>query len=557
MGDAGAFVNEKLNTNVPWSDLVASGNLQKVLHAIVQRLDRQDAAIAGKAAGEGAGEGMTVIATKDLSDLRSRLGVLENHTLQGRIASLSPLEKAAAKAQEGLDLGKHVIPLTQMKSRIEAAEIGIQANAEAVERTNKAVAETAQALHKELQEALDKMATKEELRELERKHLALEAAMAKKFQETNEKIAKVEAGLQRQIDALAPRIATVEQRVETLVDSMRQLRNEMNAIESRTKQLEDEMPTKADKEEVERALKEIRDELAKINVEEIMDMVNKANQRIDAMDERCDHMEDEHRSLKESVVRWQKEMEDLQLEKQIEILRRELEEAKTGVFLKATSRMDAMQKDTDELKESLASTAGQVQINRENIEELEDLVRQHDPNASKSNGTKQIVSELQQAVRSLEERYAEAISRSSSERGKMEQTEAILVSLGSKLDEMAHAKADRNAVELALQVKADKDAVARDTQRNLQAVDEALSVMNAGTQGVQQLLEKQEGMVTLLSHQIQTKPDRDEFLNLQEQMGSTQNQPDLCDSEHTEAMYAKVCAPPINRVASGRGNPLF
>jgi hypothetical protein len=44
-------------------------------------------------------------------------------------------------------------------------------------------------------------------------------------------------------------------------------------------------------------------------------------------------------------------------------------------------------------------------------------------------------------------------------------------------------------------VKADKEAVARDTEANQRAVDAALSTMNAGTQGIQQLLERQETQV--------------------------------------------------------------
>jgi centrosome and spindle pole-associated protein 1 len=59
------------------------------------------------------------------------------------------------------------------------------------------------------------------------------------------------------------------------------------------------------------------------------------------------------------------------------------------------------------------------------------------------------------------------------------------------MDELEQAKADRVAVEVALGVKADKEAVARDTEANLRAVDAALNTMNAGTQGIQQLLEKQ------------------------------------------------------------------
>ncbi len=59
------------------------------------------------------------------------------------------------------------------------------------------------------------------------------------------------------------------------------------------------------------------------------------------------------------------------------------------------------------------------------------------------------------------------------------------------MTELEIAKADRAAVEIALNVKADKDMVAKDTEANLRAVDAALNTMNAGTQGIQQLLEKQ------------------------------------------------------------------
>jgi hypothetical protein len=47
-------------------------------------------------------------------------------------------------------------------------------------------------------------------------------------------------------------------------------------------------------------------------------------------------MEDSHEELKKNVLNWQKAMEDLQLERQIEQLRRELEEAKTGMQLAFT-----------------------------------------------------------------------------------------------------------------------------------------------------------------------------------------------------------------------------
>ncbi len=61
-----------------------------------------------------------------------------------------------------------------------------------------------------------------------------------------------------------------------------------------------------------------------------MAMAERANQRIDLMDQRVDGMEDTVRDLREHVLRKEKELEDMQLEKQIETLRRELEEAKTG-----------------------------------------------------------------------------------------------------------------------------------------------------------------------------------------------------------------------------------
>ncbi len=60
-------------------------------------------------------------------------------------------------------------------------------------------------------------------------------------------------------------------------------------------------------------------------------MAKKANARIDLMDTRCDRMEDEAAELKKFVHRFVKELEDQQLEKQIEQLRRELQEAKTGL----------------------------------------------------------------------------------------------------------------------------------------------------------------------------------------------------------------------------------
>lgn len=62
--------------------------------------------------------------------------------------------------------------------------------------------------------------------------------------------------------------------------------------------------------------------------------------------------------------------------------------------------------------------------------------------------------------------------------------------------------------------------MARDTERNLRAVDEALTVMNAGTQGVQQLLERQEGAVAEISAQLANKPDREEIERIKDRLAA-------------------------------------
>ena len=60
-----------------------------------------------------------------------------------------------------------------------------------------------------------------------------------------------------------------------------------------------------------------------------------------------------------------------------------------------------------------------------------------------------------------------------------------------QLEQLDASKADRETLRQALDEKADKDLVAKETEMNQRAVDEALRTMNAGTQGIQQLLEKQ------------------------------------------------------------------
>jgi hypothetical protein len=60
-----------------------------------------------------------------------------------------------------------------------------------------------------------------------------------------------------------------------------------------------------------------------------------------------------------------------------------------------------------------------------------------------------------------------------------------------QLEELDKSKADHNTLRTALDEKADKELVARETEANQRVVDEALRTMNAGTQGIQQLLERQ------------------------------------------------------------------
>lgn len=64
-------------------------------------------------------------------------------------------------------------------------------------------------------------------------------------------------------------------------------------------------------------------------------------------------------------------------------------------------------------------------------------------------------------------------------------------SADGQLEQLDATKADAATLRSALDEKADKELVARETEVNQRAVDEALRSMNAGTQGIQQLLERQ------------------------------------------------------------------
>jgi centrosome and spindle pole-associated protein 1 len=84
----------------------------------------------------------------------------------------------------------------------------------------------------------------------------------------------------------------------------------------------------------------------------------------------------------------------------------------------------------------------------------------------------------------------------------------------------------------------EQEAVARDTELNQRAVDEALSTMNAGTQGIQQLLEKQEGAVSQLVAQMSLKPSRDELAALQDALAKAVSNNE-CSAEQAEAIYGR------------------
>eukprot|EP00729_Bicosta_minor_P009535 gene9535-33630_t len=511
---------------VPWDTLLESGNLTTLLKAVVDRLDKQDKTIATGLGGvlpgaQNSGVDMgnvTIIDIDDLAKLRERLDVLENVTIQNRMSALKDGEGQTLQGQSQFSLSKHVIPLTALKKRVEGVEIASEANGAAVDATNLRLAETTKVLMETLERELAKMVTKEEFAVLEAKHQALDEKVDKMIKDLVERLERLIKDLQSQVDVLNERVDVCEEKLDGIMDGIDEIKKDVKHAHTRIEPLEEIMPTKADRSELEAAIQEIRDELEALNIEEIMAMAEKANERLDAMDERCDAIEDDTRDLREYVLRKEKEMEDLQLEKQIEQLRRELEEAKTGVFLKATQRMDAMQAETDTIKEQITDTQGSVQVNRESIEELEEALREAGGRINtkkKDGGIQAVVLKLQEEVSALQSRYVEAAEKEAAGLEHAEKTDMLVKEIQGKMGEIERAKADRNTVDAALRVKADKESVARDTEANQRAVDMALSTMNAGTQGIQQMLEKQEGVVYGLNSKIDSKIDRNDLSSIE------------------------------------------
>lgn len=540
---AEAFVNDKMNVSIPWDELVGSSNLKKLLHAMVQRLDRHDAAIAGKAAGATAEDGFTVLSNDQMQKMMDRIETLENSTLQQKLSDMGQNKTLTQLAQEGqsrFSLKKHVIPLTQLKGRVEAAEAGIGINSEAIDAASDRLTETIKVLHETLERELAKMVTKEEFKILEDKHNALQEQVDKMMKDLVERLERMIKEVQDQVDILKDKVDVAEEKIERALEEIKSCVADVKIIREQVESLEELMPLKADRAELEAAIQEIKDELEAMNIEEIMAMAEKANQRIDAMDERVDAMEDDVRDLREYVLRKEKELEDLQLEKQIEILRRELEEAKSGVFMKAQARMDEMQAETDGLKTTVQDTQGRVQINRENITDLEEALREAGASintSSKSGGTKALIERLQVDVQNLQERYAEAAQKEAMGLEHAEKTDLLVTEIQRTMTALESAKADKKSVDMQLQVKADKESVARDTEANQRAVDSALHTMNAGTQGIQQLLEQQEGAIDHLDAKMADKLNKQDLEKLQDELRAVSAPNGEASLERSEAKF--------------------
>ena len=74
------------------------------------------------------------------------------------------------------------------------------------------------------------------------------------------------------------------------------------------------------------------------------------------------------------------------------------------MFTKALARIDELQEETNVIRGSVATTQGQVQVNRENIGELEDLIRAAGGKISTSSaggGTRAEISRLADDVSSV------------------------------------------------------------------------------------------------------------------------------------------------------------
>ena len=141
--DAEAFIRDKLSVSVPWSDLVQQSNLQKILLAIVQRLDKYDHTLTGSSAKDS----LAVLPKEELQAYRDRIDTLENVVLQSRVEGLSAV---ANETKRRLALSKHVIPLLQIKAKVDTFETMLQATADQIDETNERIVAMANTFHKEI-----------------------------------------------------------------------------------------------------------------------------------------------------------------------------------------------------------------------------------------------------------------------------------------------------------------------------------------------------------------------------------------------------------------------
>ena len=271
---------------VPWEQLLVSENLQQVLRAIIQRLDRHDGLLArslgdkeggGSESGDGSGRGgssdsksvagakaanehLTVIPTEDLKNLKARLDVLENTTMDGRLEQLAtqePVKAAAVKGKTAFRLSDHVIPLTQLKARVDTCDVGILANASELDAVNDRLSSLAESV----QEQLAKMVTRDEFKVLEDKHNKLQEQVDKLAKDLIERLEKRINEVQKQIDKIVPRIAKNEEAVSVAHTRIHELEAALQGVKA-------DLETKADKVYVEEVFKELKEKLEEINVDE-------------------------------------------------------------------------------------------------------------------------------------------------------------------------------------------------------------------------------------------------------------------------------------------------
>jgi len=292
--------------SVPWETLIGSGNLQKLLQAMVTRLDKHDNLIASKSTTQHPDNKneMVVIDASELKGLRERLAVVENTTLQNRLNTgakePNSLMSLVGDGQSKFKLGDHVIPLTALKKRVEGVEVGLEANGCATDELNKRLIETTRVLHETLMRELAKMVTREEFKVLEAKHKALDEKVDKMIKDLVERLERMIREVDARVDDLNERVDGCEEKIETMGEGIQANKLAIELHEDRVAQLEEIMPTKADRAELEAAIQELKDEMAKIDIDAIIRMVEQANERIDNMDKRADAIEDDVHDLRET-----------------------------------------------------------------------------------------------------------------------------------------------------------------------------------------------------------------------------------------------------------------